>query len=431
MLKQIFKKIIIYLLILESKLTLKKYKPKIVAITGNIGKTSAKDAIFTVLSSAYFVRKSEKSFNSEIGIPLTILGLPNGWSNIFVWIYNIFDGLKLIFLKNHYPKWLVLEIGADRPGDIEKISKWLKTDIVVITHLPEIPVHVEFFKSAEEAIVEKGHIMKTLKDRGVFVVNNDDKRALTLKISVEEKKIITYGFSNNSDIVASNEKIIYENNKPKGISFRVDYKGNSIPVNINGALGKQHIYPVLSAMAVGISQGLNIILIARLFDEHETPQGRMKIIDGISNSCIIDDSYNSSPAAAIEAINTLNNIDCGGRKIVVLGDMMELGGYSMEEHIKVGKLTGEIADILITVGVRAKYIAQGANHAGMKERNIFQCLDSESAGDKLIDIIEEGDTVLIKGSQSMRMEKVVEKIMTNPEKKYRLLVRQEEEWQNR
>src|SRR3989338_2820336 len=89
MLKQIFKKIIIYLLILESKLTLKKYKPKIVAITGNIGKTSAKDAIFTVLSSAYFVRKSEKSFNSEIGIPLTILGLPNGWSDIFVWIYNI------------------------------------------------------------------------------------------------------------------------------------------------------------------------------------------------------------------------------------------------------------------------------------------------------------------------------------------------------
>src|SRR3990167_8276508 len=177
MLKQIFKKIIIYLLILESKLTLKKYKPKIVAITGNIGKTSAKDAIFTVLSSAYFVRKSEKSFNSEIGIPLTILGLPNGWSNIFIWIYNIFDGLKLIFLKNHYPKWLVLEIGADRPGDIEK----------------------------------------------------------------------------NSDIVASNEKIIYENNKPKGISFRVDYKGNSIPVNINGALGKQHIYPALSAMAVGIS----------------------------------------------------------------------------------------------------------------------------------------------------------------------------------
>src|SRR3989338_4390347 len=111
--------------------------------------------------------------------------------------------------------------------------------------------------------------------------------------------------------------------------------------------------------------------------------------------------------------------------------MMELGGYSFGGPIKGGKLTGEIADILITVGVRAKYIAQGANHAGMKERNIFQCLDSESAGDKLIDIIEEGDTVLIKGSQSMRMEKVVEKIMTNPEKKYRLLVRQEEEWQNR
>ena len=412
-------------------MTLKKYKPKTVVITGNIGKTSSKDAVFTVLSSVYFVRKSEKSFNSEIGIPLTILGLPNGWSDIFIWIYNIIGGLKLIFLKNHYPKWLVLEIGADRPGDIEKISKWLKADIVVMTHLPDIPVHVEFFKSAEEVIAEKSYIMKTLKSSGVFVVNNDDKRALTLKTLAKENKIITYGFSNNSDIVASNEKIIYENNKPKGMSFRVDYNGNSIPVNINGALGKQHIYPVLSAIAVGISQGLNIVLMTRLFDTHETPQGRMKIIDGISNSYIIDDSYNSSPAASIEAVNTLKNIDCLGRKIAVFGDMMELGSHSTEEHIKVGELIGKIADILITIGVRAKYITQGANSVGMKKRNIFQCLDSENAGDKLIDIIEEGDIALIKGSQSMRMEKVVEKIMANPEKKYRLLVRQEEEWQNR
>src|SRR3989344_3802688 len=128
--KLFLKQILISILKLEAKLVLKKYKPKIVAITGSVGKTSTKDAVYAALSKFYFVRKSEKSFNSEIGLPLTILGVPNGWSNIFLWIKNIIHGLELILTREDYPEWLVLEIGADKPGDIKSVAKWLYADVV-------------------------------------------------------------------------------------------------------------------------------------------------------------------------------------------------------------------------------------------------------------------------------------------------------------
>src|SRR5690554_4531015 len=133
--KSFFKNIISRILIWESKMVLKKYKPAIIAVTKTIGKTSTKDSIFTVLSSSEYVRKSEKSFNSEIGVPLTILGCPNGWSDPFVWLRNILEGFELILLNSNYPKCLVLEVGADHPGDIQRIASWLKTDVVVITKI--------------------------------------------------------------------------------------------------------------------------------------------------------------------------------------------------------------------------------------------------------------------------------------------------------
>jgi UDP-N-acetylmuramoyl-tripeptide--D-alanyl-D-alanine ligase len=439
--KNVFKKIITFILTLQARLVLKKYKPKIIAVTGNIGKTTSKDAIYTVLSSAFFVRKSEKSFNSEIGIPLTILGLPNAWNDFFSWIKNIIDGLKLIILKNHYPKWLVLEVGADRPGDIEKISRWLSPDVVVMTHLPDVPVHIEFFKSTEDVIKEKSYLIKALKVDGTFVVNADDKKALALKDIAGDRKVLTYGFKEGSSIIASGENIIYEDERPKGISFRVDYSGSSVPVKIEGVLGKQHIYPILSALAVGTSQGLNIVSMGQALKTHITPPGRMKLIDGINNSIIIDDSYNSSPEALKGALNVLRDLckpafvaeaaTARRRKIAVLGDMMELGNHSVEEHLKIGKLAADAADILITVGVRARYIAQGANSAKMKRKDIFEFNDSQSAGEKLAKILGEGDTALVKGSQSIRMEKVIERVMAHPEKRFKLLARQEEQWQNR
>jgi len=137
--KIFFKKIITLILEIESRIVLKKYNPTIIAVTGSVGKTSTKDAIYTVLSATpVLVRKSEKSFNSEIGVPLTILGCSNAWNNPLAWMKNIFLGLEIIIFHTKYPKCLILEIGADHPGDIKRITKWLKPDIAVITKISDI-----------------------------------------------------------------------------------------------------------------------------------------------------------------------------------------------------------------------------------------------------------------------------------------------------
>ena len=128
--KSTFKKIIGLIIEWQAKLIIRKYKPKIVAVTGSVGKTSTKDAIFSVMSQFFYTRKSEKSFNSDIGIPLTIMGCPNGWYDPILWLKNILEGFYLIFFKAPYPQWLVLEVGADRPNDIKNVTKWLKPDVV-------------------------------------------------------------------------------------------------------------------------------------------------------------------------------------------------------------------------------------------------------------------------------------------------------------
>ncbi|MFA7315355.1 MAG: Mur ligase family protein [Candidatus Paceibacterota bacterium] len=142
--KIIAKTLVVQIITWQAKMILRRYKPKIIAITGSVGKTSTKDAIFTVLSKFKSVRKSEKSFNSEIGLPLTILGLPNGWNNMYLWLENIARGFWLLMKRHEYPEWLVLEVGAGKPGDITSVAKWLAPDIVVVTRFPDKPVHVEF-----------------------------------------------------------------------------------------------------------------------------------------------------------------------------------------------------------------------------------------------------------------------------------------------
>lgn len=427
--KNIFKKIIIFLLEIEARLVLKKYKPNIIAITGSVGKTSTKDAIYSVLSTSFFVRKSEKSFNSEIGLPLTILGCPNAWSNLFLWMKNLFEGALLILLRNHYPKWLVLEVGADRPGDISSIAKWLKPDIVVMTRIPEVPVHIEFFKSLEMLVEEKAYLVKALKKDGVLVLNKDDSLVVSFRNMAEN--VVTYGFEQGANFLASDMSILYEEGKPCGVKFRVDCKGCSVPVEIKGVLGRGHIESALAALAVGVNQNINIVLIGEALSGHSAPPGRMKILDGIEGSVIIDDSYNSSPVALEEALNTINEVTVPGRKIVVLGDMLELGSFSVDEHRRAGKQAASIADILITVGVRARHIIEGAQEAEMKKQDILQFSESKEAGIKIKELIKNGDLILIKGSQGVRMEKVVEVIMAHPEKKKELLVRQEDEWLRR
>ncbi|MDP2705344.1 MAG: Mur ligase family protein [Patescibacteria group bacterium] len=430
----IFKKIIVFFLTLESRLIILKYKPKIIAVTGSVGKTSTKDAVYNVLSGAFFVRKSAKSFNSEIGVPLTIIGVENGWRNPLTWGKNLISGLALILFPSHYPKWLVLEVGADRPGDIRKISHWLHPDIVVLTRFSDVPVHVEFFDSPEDVTKEKGHLVRALKGDGVLVYSEDDKHALSLRHSFAGSTL-PYGFADGNVVLGAHDEPIYEKEGkekiPVGMTFKVDHRGVSIPIRVPGVLGRQHIYPVLAAIAVGISQGLPILKSAQAVSSGQFPPGRMHIVSGMADTVIIDDTYNSSPVAVHEALATLARLDISGRKIAVLGDMMELGKYSIEEHRNAGKYSAEVADLLITVGMRSHFIETGALKKKMGKRKLAHFEDSIQAGEYIKSIIEPGDIVLVKGSQSMRMERVVEAIMANPDQKEKLLVRQDEEWRKR
>ncbi len=427
--KFLFKKIITKILELEARAVIKKYKPRIIAITGSVGKTSTKDAIYSVVSHSFYARKSEKSFNSDIGVPLTILGCNNAWSNPIKWLKNIWLGLSLVLWRKSYPDWLVLEVGADRPGDIKKITKWLKPDIVVITKFADVPVHIEYFKSREEVIEEKGNLVTALKHNGVLILNSDDIDVFSFR-NKTTNKIITYGFLGDAEIRATNYSIYYSEEKeiPIGLNFKVEYEGNSLPVNIIGTLGMNNVYSALAALAVGINLDLNLVESTKNLSSHSAPKGRMNLIKGIKNTIIIDDTYNSSPVALNSAVETMQNLKTKNRRIAVLGDMMELGRYTADAHKEAGVIVSKACDILVTVGLRSRGIAESAIDSGLDEDSVLQFDNSIEAGKYIQDMIKEGDIILVKGSQSVRMERIVEEIMAEPEKASELLVRQEDEW---
>jgi len=430
--KALIRNIITKILEGEAKLVLRKYKPRIIAVTGSVGKTSTKDAIFTVVGKTLVARKSAKSFNSEIGLPLTILGLDNPWSNFFNWVTTLFRGLLLGVLREHYPKWLVLELGADKPGDIARATTWVHPDIAVITRFGDVPVHVEFFKSPEELFAEKAELAKALRPTGMLVLNADDEKVLALREKTKAK-CITYGFSPDAMFRASNMQIAYDDGLPVGTTFKLEYDGNVFPVMLMGVLGMQPVYSALAALAVGTYLKLNIVDMIGALASHDGPPGRMCVMPAIKEASIIDDTYNSSPVAAAAAVEVLGSMKKkrGSKKIAVLGDMLELGKFTIEEHKKLGTLAAANADLVLAVGPRAKYIIEGALAADMSEKKLIEFDDARVAGKYLEGVLDKGDIVLIKGSQSMRMERAVEEIMAHPEQATLLLVRQEEEWQKR
>ena len=439
---EILKKFVVAIITLEARLVLWRYKPHIIAITGSVGKTTTKDAIYAALSNELYVRRSEKSFNSELGVPLTILGLENAWRNPLLWAVNLLRGVLLVARKTQYPTWLVLEVGADRPGDIRRIASWLRPDIAVITGVPEIPVHVEFFRTPLELAHEKRALAEYVKQGGKLVLNGDDSRMLAL--CAEYKAMtVSYGFGNWNHCYATRQGIVYEKRRPIGLRFRLNNRGlpaatsaaqtgSSLPVSIFGSLGRARTYAALAAFAVAEAVGVDNVSVARSLAAWTPPPGRMRILRGVNNSTIIDDTYNSSPAAALSALDTLKEIKVqpGGQRIAVLGDMLELGRYTTEAHRNVGARAALCADQLITVGFRARATGEAALDAGMLDTNVREYEQNESrrAGQELAKELREGDIVLVKGSQSMRMERTVEELMADPEKAVDLLVRQEPEW---
>lgn len=430
---KLIKKIIISILIWESRIIIAKYKPFIVAVTGSVGKTSTKDAIYSVLRErGGYVRKSEKSFNSEIGVPLTIIGVPNAWRDIGGWMRNILSGFELIISKHEYPDTLILELGADHPGDIKRVASWLTPDISVITRVSRTPVHVEFFSSPEEVFEEKSALAQAVKKGGTLVLFGDDEKVASLKsIGLERgASVVTFGISESVDIKGSDIVTTYEAGLPTGFSFKIN---NEIAVNVKDCLGTSYVYPLLVAAAAGKARGLSSERITKGLNSFEPPHGRMNIIAGIHGSVVIDDTYNSSPDAALSALETLAGLSVSGKKIALLADMMELGQFAAEKHREIGKEAVRLIPqgILVTVGQRSRATADEAGKCGLVTDHIHVSESAIEAVEYVKPLIQTGDVVLVKGSQSMRMERAVKALMSQPERASELLVRQEKEWEVR
>lgn len=428
--KAFCKSIVVAILTWEAKWLLKRHKPTIIGITGNVGKTTTKDAVYAAIKNSVSARKSEKSFNSEIGVPITVLGLQNAWGNPFLWIRNIIDGLFVAAFSKEYPAVLVLEMGIDRPGDMERLTRWIKPDIVVLTRLPSVPVHVEYFDTPEAVITEKMKLVSALKTDGTFIYNHDDMLIQQQLPDVLQRSL---GFSRyiESDYVASGDKVVYSDDVPVGMECVITHAEESYPLQIPGTVGTQHAYACAAAVAVADVIGISLEEAVMSLRDLRTPNGRARLIPGIKSTMIIDDTYNASPTAGELALQTLSEMKHAKRKIAVLGDMLELGRFSSDEHERLGGLAARSADMLLTVGVRARKIAEGALEMGMPEENILQYDDAAQAGRELQTLLQFGDVVLIKASQGIRAERIVEEIMAHPDSAGELLVRQDDEWVKR
>ncbi len=425
--KSVFKSIVVTIITWEAKILLKRKKPTIIAITGSVGKTSVKDAVYTVLKNHIHTRKSQKSYNSEIGVPLSVLGLKNGWNNPLLWLKNIFDGAMIAFFVSKYPKVLVLEVGVDRPGDMKELTSWLTPNIVVLTRLPDVPVHVEYFDTPDDVIEEKMELVHALAVDGVLIYNNDDIR---IKQELETVRQQSFGYSRYtpSHFTVSNDEIVYKDKKPVGMQFSLQHLDQTVLMKLYGSLGVQHAYNYAAATAVASQFEISLEDAAIALETHIPPASRMRIIEGKNDTIILDDTYNSSPVACEQALETVRETKVNGRKIVVLGDMLELGRYSVQEHEHIGELVPSSADILITLGLRARSIAQAALEHGMSEKVILQYDDIDRAGHELLEMLKPHDLILIKASQGMRAERLVQRLMKHPEQAGDLLCRQSREW---
>ena len=422
------RKIVQIILYVLARLALRRYRPLVVGITGSVGKTSTKEAIASVLKAQYHnrVRKNELNLNTEIGVPLTILGVSGGGKNIFAWLLSLFKGCLKIIWNSSYPEIIVLEMGADKPGDIRYLVKLAKPTVGVVTAVGEIPVHVEFFAGPKNLAREKARLVEGLLSTGFAILNFDDDTVLDMRERTSAH-IITFGFDQGADVRATAMEIRNHSSSegelvPDGINFKLEYRGKIVPVRLVNVFGKGAAYAALAAASVGVAMKMNLLEIAEALANFEPPPGRLRLIEGEKQTRILDDTYNSSPIAAIAALETLKALPAQ-RRIAVLGDMLELGKYSEGAHRSIGEKASGAADILITVGDRARFMSNEALARGMSEEKIFSFSTTEEAADKLEEILQKGDLILIKGSRAMRMENIVQEIMAHSEDAVKLLVR--------
>jgi UDP-N-acetylmuramoyl-tripeptide--D-alanyl-D-alanine ligase len=346
-----------------------------IGITGSVGKTSTKEMVASVLARRYKVLKSEGNLNNEIGLPLTLLQLAPAHQRI------------------------VLEMGMYDLGEIRLLCEIAKPRIGVVTNVG--PTHLERLGTVERIAQAKSELVQSLPAGGYAVLNGDDARVRAMA-SQTAAKVFLYGQDPGLDLWADE----IESQGLEGIRLRLHRDKDSVYLQVP-LLGEHSVHTVLAAAAVGLIEGLT-------WDEistglHLVPdQLRLVVVPGANGATVIDDTYNSSPASALAALNLLAQMD--GRKVAVLGDMLELGTYEDDGHKLVGRRAASVASRLVTVGERGRLIAQEALTSGLPPDAVVSAQDNAEAIQALRRILLSGDFVLVKGSRGMKMEEIVQGI---------------------
>lgn len=409
----IFKPALFWLLKILARATIKKYQPQVIGITGSVGKTSAKEAIACVLSAKFSIRRAKKNYNNEIGVPLTILGSDlSAGKNIFGWFKIFCVAIKNLLINDkNYPKVLILEMGADRPGNIDYLVDIAPPHIAVITAIGSS--HLEFFGSVEKILAEKSRILNNLASADWAVLNNDDANLQKL-ITQTKHNFYTFGEKSGSTVTIEQVHLSQKDGN-YGTSFKLKFKGTETPVFLANVLGKQQALAAASAASVGLIMGLNLVEISQSLASYKSALGRTNLIKGIKNTWIIDDTYNASPQSTLVALEILKDFPLNGRKIAIFGDMRELGSFTEEGHRQVGEMVVKFGiDYLFVVGEKSRDIARVAKDMGMIEDHIYHFAQTVEAGIFLQERLKPNDIILIKGSRGSKMEQVVYEIMARP-----------------
>jgi UDP-N-acetylmuramoyl-tripeptide--D-alanyl-D-alanine ligase len=397
-------KILERILCIMAKSILWRQKPFIIGITGSVGKTTTKDMIAHILSDHKRIWVTQKNYNNEIGVPLTILCVEKN-INSLIGIFHIMNKWLHAFFTRNYPEIVVVEMGVDRPGDMDYLMSIVSPDIAILTAVQH--AHSEFFRSVKDIANEKQKIVTKMKKSGKAIINTDDHNVR----SVEKKTsayIISYGTNPPVDFLASDIEVCFGQHDLTGLSFKLNYKGRVVPVRLQNVIAQHMIYAALAALAVADTLQINIVETIRSITDFVSSPGRMRLLQGKNDVLLIDDTYNASPSAMGAAIITLANAPAV-RKIAILGDMRELGKISHKAH-------EDIAHDLINAGIDAIFLVgkeMRAAHRILIEKDINNVHHYGTSSEAISDVkrfVEQGDLVLIKGSRGIKMEYIVREL---------------------
>lgn len=419
-LRQLLGRGIAWILATQARSVVRKYQPTIVAVTGSVGKTTTKELVAAVLATKYALRQSSDNYNSEFGVPLTILDQPVGRS-VGQWLSVLRQGTQQMFRKEEYPEVLVLEMAADKVGDITHLTELAPPDVAIVTNVR--PVHLETFGSVEAIAREKGQLVRGLTETGTAILNFDDT-AVRLMRTGAPAGVIYYGQSSEANVWIS----------------EVEYTAQGLIGTLNVAetpgdlprtwlvktplVGVHQLSGIAAAISAGIALEVTVEDALATIADYTPPAGRGRLLTGRAGLRILDESYNASPQAVIDALHALRALP--GPHWAVLGDMAELAEDTAAGHRRVGEQAGAWLAGLVVIGQEAATIADAARSAGLPDNRIFVAQNVREAA-ALVDPEKQGGTVLVKASQAtMYLERVVEALLLDPGDK-RLLVQRRED----